>query len=597
MLFMTIFGFQLLNAQDLINSDQPIPPATTNPNNNEGQWGPTIVIASFQAGDYNGSKNREFSITNEYRLVRVGAGQPYADLDDAVNACLQNNYQRIIILEGEYSVSQTIDIDFMGSAAIPGTQTEIGNVGRITIEGEGFGTRITNNSGGPVFNVISNYNIIKNMSILTKDNTAQSCISVLGKHNVFENLYLGFKLMAGDNIGLGSGTQKGLLSSGSNNIFKNFSFSRFTTAIEVNGGKNNHFQDFHFDNILVGVHFIGSSNDNVFENFSLQTDNGNGLITLNLIKEVKGTNNVFKSMNPSDWTQQDGRSLITLSATAEHTTIENSKFSQSSLYFTENGAKYTQIINCYGGSSDVNYKIGVTAATAGDAFSTTEILGKLKLDAANPVSGITTIGENRYLKTDNQGNATWVSVSPEPVAAWDYTAIKNIKMNGWAITGNDDSTGANGLRLSDSGDVRIGAAAPILNDGKLQVDGNFVSKQLNADGTVGDAQLTVKDGKVIIGKFSESLLTNPNSAGYNLLVNGKARVKEEVYVKGNEGTLTWPDYVFAKEYKLMPLQQVEQHIQEKGYLPNMPSAAEVEKDGIAVGNLIKLQQEKIEELT
>ena len=47
----------------------------------------------------------------------------------------------------------------------------------------------------------------------------------------------------------------------------------------------------------------------------------------------------------------------------------------------------------------------------------------------------------------------------------------------------------------------------------------------------------------------------------------------------------------------MPLQEVEQHIQEKGHLPNMPSAAEVEKDGIAVGDIIKRQQEKIEELT
>jgi hypothetical protein len=47
----------------------------------------------------------------------------------------------------------------------------------------------------------------------------------------------------------------------------------------------------------------------------------------------------------------------------------------------------------------------------------------------------------------------------------------------------------------------------------------------------------------------------------------------------------------------MPLQQVEQHIQEKGYLPNMPSAAEVEKDGIAMADMITRQQEKIEELT
>lgn len=47
----------------------------------------------------------------------------------------------------------------------------------------------------------------------------------------------------------------------------------------------------------------------------------------------------------------------------------------------------------------------------------------------------------------------------------------------------------------------------------------------------------------------------------------------------------------------MSLHQVEQHIQEKGYLPNMPSAAEVEKDGIAMADMITRQQEKIEELT
>ena len=47
----------------------------------------------------------------------------------------------------------------------------------------------------------------------------------------------------------------------------------------------------------------------------------------------------------------------------------------------------------------------------------------------------------------------------------------------------------------------------------------------------------------------------------------------------------------------MPLQKVKKQIQEKGHLPNMPSASEVEKDGIAVGDIIKRQQEKIEELT
>ncbi|WP_133063138.1 hypothetical protein [Flavobacterium branchiophilum] len=80
------------------------------------------------------------------------------------------------------------------------------------------------------------------------------------------------------------------------------------------------------------------------------------------------------------------------------------------------------------------------------------------------------------------------------------------------------------------------------------------------------------------------LVMNDYDAAYKLIVNGKVRVRNEVYVK--EAGLTWPDYVFANDYKLMPLQQVAQHIQEKGHLPNMPSATEVEKDGIAVGDLL-----------
>jgi hypothetical protein len=99
---------------------------------------------------------------------------------------------------------------------------------------------------------------------------------------------------------------------------------------------------------------------------------------------------------------------------------------------------------------------------------------------------------------------------------------------------------------------------------------------------------------VIVGDLPANLSPTIN-ADYRLLVNGKVLVRNEVYVK-NTG-IGWADYVFAKDYKLMPLNEVEQHIKEKGYLPNMPSAAEVEEQGIAVGDLIKRQQEKIEELT
>lgn len=82
-------------------------------------------------------------------------------------------------------------------------------------------------------------------------------------------------------------------------------------------------------------------------------------------------------------------------------------------------------------------------------------------------------------------------------------------------------------------------------------------------------------------------------ASYSLFVNGGI-LTEEVRVALQTA---WPDYVFAKEYKLAPLSEVEKFINENAHLPNVPSAAEVESNGIELGHIAKIQQEKIEELT
>lgn len=189
-----------------------------------------------------------------------------------------------------------------------------------------------------------------------------------------------------------------------------------------------------------------------------------------------------------------------------------------------------------------------------------------------PVS--TDANAKKYVITnaDGWGKFQWTKIGD---LTWNHIATKNIKMDGFAITNHSNATPATntdaGIRLDNNGNVRIGTAAPFAtNPAKLQVD-----------------------GRVFVG--TPSTATNDYDANYKLLVNGKVLVRNEVYVK--QDGIGWADYVFAKDYKLMPLQEVEQHINEKGHLPNMPSAAEVEKDGIAVGDLIKRQQEKIEELT
>lgn len=93
------------------------------------------------------------------------------------------------------------------------------------------------------------------------------------------------------------------------------------------------------------------------------------------------------------------------------------------------------------------------------------------------------------------------------------------------------------------------------------------------------------DGSVAIGATSVP-------AGYKVAIEGKIRTRE---VRVDQDT--WPDYVFKEEYTLPSLDQIQKHIKENGHLPNIPSAAEVQANGIELGEMNKLLLEKIEELT
>jgi hypothetical protein len=80
--------------------------------------------------------------------------------------------------------------------------------------------------------------------------------------------------------------------------------------------------------------------------------------------------------------------------------------------------------------------------------------------------------------------------------------------------------------------------------------------------------------------------------GYKMAVNGNIKAKELVIE-----TTGWPDYVFEEKYQPMPLQELKQFIAQHHHLPNIPSAGELETDGVAVGEMQKKMMEKIEELT
>jgi hypothetical protein len=60
---------------------------------------------------------------------------------------------------------------------------------------------------------------------------------------------------------------------------------------------------------------------------------------------------------------------------------------------------------------------------------------------------------------------------------------------------------------------------------------------------------------------------------------------------------TWADYVFEPQYKLMPLNELKTYVTIEKHLPGVPSAEEVEEEGIDLGEMNQVLLEKIEELT
>ncbi|MGB4774139.1 MAG: hypothetical protein WBP45_03120 [Daejeonella sp.] len=156
-----------------------------------------------------------------------------------------------------------------------------------------------------------------------------------------------------------------------------------------------------------------------------------------------------------------------------------------------------------------------------------------------------------------------------------------------------NTTGSNNTALGYYADVSavnltnataIGNSAKVTASNAIQLGNANVTKVFAG---VGNAA-TLIAGSCVLGTVN-------TPAGYKLYVEqGILTEKVKVALKSSAN---WADYVFEKEYKLNKLEDVEQFINKNKHLPNVPSAAEVLKDGIDLGKMDAKLLEKIEELT
>ncbi|WP_298312269.1 hypothetical protein [uncultured Aquimarina sp.] len=163
------------------------------------------------------------------------------------------------------------------------------------------------------------------------------------------------------------------------------------------------------------------------------------------------------------------------------------------------------------------------------------------------------------------------------------------------------------FRIQHNGNVGIGTTNP---DAKLRIQGTYSLGRFYTD-TDGrfEIQVTRSNSTALntdlVLSAQQHIVLDPNTNGTSgnvgigtyapdakLAVNGTIHSKEvKVDLVG------WPDYVFENDYNLPTLQQVENHITEKGHLENIPSTAEVLENGIQLGEMNSKLLQKIEELT
>lgn len=215
--------------------------------------------------------------------------------------------------------------------------------------------------------------------------------------------------------------------------------------------------------------------------------------------------------------------------------------------------------------------------------------------AANTM-GFSTAGLERFRVTSSGAFGLNTTTPRQLLHVNDGHLLLTGKINGWGTSGVIWGDTVNTLN-SLGGFAQWGAAYEL---GGLNFYKPWNSTNSGGSQGFGNCFLFLKDdGKVGMGvdpRTTSAAMPTGFPTGYSLYVKGKILtegIKCAIY-----NTSNWADYVFADDYKLKPLKEVEEFVKENKHLPNVPSAQQiVNNGGIEMTEMFAKQMEKIEELT
>jgi hypothetical protein len=284
---------------------------------------------------------------------------------------------------------------------------------------------------------------------------------------------------------------------------------------------------------------------------------------------------------------------------------------------------------------ELNFLTGIVEAEAMQIAESKNVLigttfddgNRLQVAGHSKLSGDLTVG-GKYVQAapqtslfgnslffDNQGSAARIICDREIVYQSNYSGDQHVFTN--QVGSLFDGTlvtldpGYNPHALADTQVVlkvltkfRTESAPGLIVNmaGSVGIGTEIPSAQLHATGSVRFGGLTNNNSltRIVVSDASGNLYTRDYSTfvlnktlNSDLAVNGRVSAQKMVITQ----TGRWPDYVFSNHYTLPSLSEVENFIKQNNHLPGIPSAAEVEKKGIDVGNNQAALLQKIEELT
>lgn len=185
--------------------------------------------------------------------------------------------------------------------------------------------------------------------------------------------------------------------------------------------------------------------------------------------------------------------------------------------------------------------------------------------------------------------------------------VLTLNANGDVVLTTDVGSGgttimANGTNTTVTGTGVVGSPYQINACNLYTCDGTLSGNRtinMNNNSMIFDTQA---NGRIYIGDT-----TTPVAAAFNTSNFPTTFGNYRLYVEGGiltervkvalRSTANWADYVFANDYKLMPLREVESFINKNQHLPGIESASELQKSGLDIADMQAKQMGKIEELT